>query len=227
MFTVKFGSSDFDQHQHELAASVTNHHYGKKIIIKDEVGTGYFKVLKLPNQLKAAISNFVVNQDFRGEKVNVKDNYYLLHFNQVTTKSKFSVLLNNKETAFDNSVFSSIYLTDSKESYGLKGTTGACFNQLTILIPKTWLKENLGEIFSEELLQQYFDLREERLFLDGFDTTYRSLVDKVMNTEDNVYYLAVTQSIITVITERFFCRMENKLKRGSDRPGLLEKVVRH
>jgi hypothetical protein len=225
MFILKFSSSDFEQQLHELASSVTNHHYGKRVVLKDDVGTGYFKVLKFPSHLKAIITNYVVNQDFLGERENVKDSYYLLHINQVTTKDEFAVLMNNKETSFDNQVFSSVFLTDSAEPFGLKGTKGACFSQLKIMIPKNWLKENIGDAFNETLLQQYFNLGEERLYLDSFDATYRSLVDKVMNTEDNVYYLAVTQSIITVITERFFCRMGNKLQRRSDGMNFFEQVA--
>ena len=225
MFILKFNSSDFDQHLHEIADSVTSHHYGKKIILKDEVGTGYFKVLKFPSGLKAIITNYVVNQDFLGERENVKSDYYLLHINQVTTKDEFSVLMNNKETPFDNQVYTSVFLTDSKEAFGLKGTKGACFNQLKIMIPKDWLKENIADAYNEVLLQQYFHLQEERLYFDSFDATYRNLVEKVMNTEDNIFYLAVTQSIITVITERFFCRMGNKLHKRSNGLGFIEQVA--
>jgi hypothetical protein len=216
MFILKFSSSDFDQQLHEIAASVSNHHYGKKIALKDEIATGYFKVLKFPNGLKVIINNYVVNQDFLGERDNIKDDYYLLHINQVTAKDEFAVLINNREVSFDNKIYISVFLTDSKEPFGLKGTKGACFNQLKVVIPKDWLQENIGDVFNEALLRQYFELQEERLFFDGLDGTYRNLVDKVMNTEDNIFYLAVTQSIITVITERFFCRMGNKLQKRSN-----------
>lgn len=225
MFILKFSSSDFDQNLHEIADSVTSYHYGKKITLKDEIGTGYFKVLKFPNGLKAIITNYVVNQDFLGERDNVINDYYLLHINQVTTKDEFSVLMNNKQTPFDNQVYTSVFLTDSKEAFGLKGTKGACFSQLKIMIPKDWLKENIADTYSDVLLQQYFQLCEERLYFDSFDATYRNLVDKVMNTEDNIFYLAVTQSIITVITERFFCRMGNKLHKRSNGLGFIEQVA--
>jgi hypothetical protein len=225
MFILKFSSSDFEQQLHELASSVTNHHYGKKVVLKDEVGTGYFKVLKFPNQVKTVITNYVVNQDFLGVRENVKDSHYILHINQVNTKDEFSVLMNNKEIDYDNRVYAAVFLTDSAEPFGLKGTKGACFSQLKIMIPKDLMHVNIGEAFNETILQQYFNLGEGRLNFDSFDDTYRTLVDKVMNTEDNIFYLAITQSIINVIMERFFCRMGNKLQRRSDGKNFLEQVA--
>jgi hypothetical protein len=225
MFILKFSSSDFDQQLHEIAASVTSHHYGRKIVLKDDIATGYFKVLKFPNSLKVIINNYVINQDFLGERDNVKDDYYLLHINQVSARQEFSVLMNNREISFDDKIYTAVFLTDSKEPFGLKGTKGACFNQLKIVIPKDWLRENMGDVYNETLLRQYLELQEERLYFDALDGTYRSLVDKVMNTEDNIFYLAVTQSIITVITERFFCRMANKIQKRSNGLGFIEQVA--
>ena len=225
MFVLKFNSFDFENQLSELAESVTTHHYGKKIIIKDSIATGFYKVLNFPNELKAVITNYVLNSDFIAERDNVRDDYYMLHINQVKAGSEFSVLINDGEVNFDDKIYTSVFLTDSKEPFGLKGTKGACFNQLKIVIPKPWLKKNLGDICSDELLEKYFGLKEQRLFFDSFDESYQILVDKVMNTEDTIYYLAVTQSFVTVITERFFCKMSNKLYNSSTDIQFLDRVA--
>jgi len=68
--------------------------------------------------------------------------------------------------------------------------------------------------YSEELLNEYLLLREERLLTDALDNTYRTLVDKVMNTEDNDFYLHITQDIVTLITERFFNRLRIKMQKN-------------
>ena len=225
MFLLNFNSFDFEHHLPELAESVTTHHYGKKIIIKDSIATGFYKVLNFPNGLKAVITNYVLNTDFKGQRENIEEDYYMLHINQVKAGSEFSVLINGGEVNFDDKIYTSVFMTDSKEPFGLKGTKGACFNQLKIIIPKTWLKKNMGELCSDELLERYFSLKEQRLFFDSFDDAYHTLVDKVMNTEDTIYYLAVTQSFVTVITERFFCRMSGKLYKRSNDLHFLDKVA--
>jgi hypothetical protein len=225
MFVLKFNSFDFENHLPDLAESVSTHHYGKKIVIKDSIATGFYKVLNFPNELKAVITNYVLNTDFSGEREQVMEDYYMLHINQVKAGSEFSVMINDKEVNFDDKIYTAVFLTDSKEPFGLKGTKGACFSQLKIIIPKNWLKKNMGDICNDELLEKYFNLKEQRLFFDSFDESYHTLVDKVMNTEDTIYYLAVTQSFVTVITERFFCKMSNKLSNRSTDLQFLDRVA--
>jgi hypothetical protein len=225
MFILKYNSFDFESQFPEIAESITNHHYGKKVVLKDTIGTGYFKVLNFPNGLKAVITNYVLNDDFFGERDTILSDYYMLHINQVKAGAEFSVLINKKEIVFDDKIYTSVFLTDSKEAFGLKGTKGACFSQLKIVIPKDWLRNNIADTFNDILMQQYFELKGERLFFDSVDATYRNLADKVMNTEDNISYIAVTQDIISVIIERFFCRMGNKLQRRSNGLGFIEQVA--
>jgi hypothetical protein len=81
------------------------------------------------------------------------------------------------------------------------------------MVPKAWLATQLPA-FNENVLNGYLQQEEERLFTDAMDNTYRNLVDKVMNTEDNAFYLSVTQNIVAVITERFFSRLQQKLQKN-------------
>lgn len=81
------------------------------------------------------------------------------------------------------------------------------------MIPKSWIANNLPS-FTDNLLNNYLEMDDERLYFDSMDNTYRSMVDKVMNTEDNAFYLPITQNIIAVITERFFSRLQIKLQKN-------------
>jgi len=78
------------------------------------------------------------------------------------------------------------------------------------MVPKNWVAKHLPS-FNGALLNTYLEMGKERLSFDSMDATYRSLVDKVMHTEDNAFYLSVTQNILAVITERFFNRLGTKL----------------
>lgn len=213
MFTLNYEGLNFDdQHLPEFVAAVTNHQYGKKIILNDAIATGNYKRLEFPNGFHAYASNYILHKDFELELSIAVPDFVALHINQIKAGPEFSFSLNNDSVSYDDKIVTSIFLTAGNDRFTLSGSSGACVNRLKIMVPRTWLARQLPGI-GESVLQQYLQLGEERLFADALDNTYRTLVDKVMNTEDNAYYLSVTQNIVAVIAERFFSRLHHKLQK--------------
>jgi hypothetical protein len=218
MATIEYNSLGLDDGSvPDFVESISHHQYGRKITLKESYATGDFKILKFENGFYAHISNYVVNKDFTIELSVKQDDYIALHINQVQAGSVFTVTLNNKEVSYNDKVVTSLFLTGSTDSFIVSGTKGACVNRLKIMIPRSWLLSLPA--YNETLLNAYFLLQEERLFADAMDNTYRSMVDKVMNTEDNAFYLSITQNIIAVITERFFNRLNIKMLKNQQAMG--------
>ena len=214
MMTLRYDYLNFDETQlPDFVEEVTTFQYGKKITLKDKYASGNYKVLQFANGFYAYVSNYILNEDFELELSVAKDDYVALHINQIQAGSECKISLNHHTVTYDDKVITSIFLTSGKDSFILSGSSGACINRLKIMVPKSWIAKEVPA-FSEVLLNQYLALEEERLFYDAMDTTYRSMVDKVMNTEDNSFYLSITQNIIAVITERFLNRVRLKLQKN-------------
>ena len=196
----------------DFVESISHHQYGMKITLKESYATGDFKILRFANGFYAHVSNYIVNRDFQIELSVKQDAYVALHINQVQAGSVFTVTLNNKAVSYHDKIVTSLFLTGSRDSFIVSGTKGAYVTRLKIMIPKAWLVTKLP-VYNESLLNTYFNLQEERLFVDAMDVTYRSMVDKVMNREDNPFYLSISEDIITVITERFFSRLNTKMQK--------------
>ena len=213
---IKLGYNNFhfdENHIPDFVTSLSIHQFGKKITLKDKYASGNYKILEFQNGFYAYVSNYVLHQDFELELSVAKDDYVALHINQIQAAAECKISLNHKAVSYDDKVITSIFLTAARDSLILSGTSGACVNRLNIMIPKNWITKNLPN-FNETLLNTYLELEEERLFFDAMDNTYRSMVDKVMNTEDNAFYLSRTENIIAVITERFFNRLKIKLHKN-------------
>ncbi len=205
----------------DFVESVSTHHFGKKITFKDQYASGGYKLLEFQNGFYAYVSNYILNEDFEVELSVNKEDYLAIHINQIQAGAEFNIMLNNKSVSYDDKVVTSIFLTTAKDKFVMKGCSGACVNRLKIMVPKSWMAAHLP-LFTEDLLNTYRQLDDERLFLDAMDPTYRAMVDKVMNTEDNAFYLSVTENILAVITERFFSRLQIKLQKhqqGNERSG--------
>ncbi|HTE12423.1 MAG TPA: hypothetical protein VK645_15670 [Chitinophagaceae bacterium] len=213
---IKLGGQHFNFDETRIpdfVESVTNHQFGKKIILKDKYASGDYKLLEFQNGFYAYASNYILNEDFELELSVAKEEYVALHINQIQAGAECKICLNHKAVSYDDKIITSIFLTVASDSFILSGTSGACVNRLKIMVPKTWIAKNLP-FFNETLLKTYLELGEERLFYDAMDNTYRSLVDEVMNTEDHAFYLSITQHIVAVITERFFNRLKIKLQKN-------------
>lgn len=225
MFTLEHQDLHFEDNQlPAFVASVSTHQYGKKFTLQDNIASGDYKLLEFPNGFYAYVSNYIMNQDFALALGVAKNEYVALHINQIQAGTECKILLNGKAVSYDDKIMTTVFLTRSTDNFILSGTKGALINRLKIVIPKTWIAKNLPAV-TESLLETYFNLQEERLFLDAIDNTYRSMVDKVMNTEDNSFYLSITQNIVAVITERFFNRLNIKIQKNQKSNELTGKVA--
>lgn len=214
MFTLTYDHLNFDDNKlPDFVESVSNHLYGKRIIVKENFASGDYKILSFANGFQAYVSNYVLHQDFRLELSIPNDDYYALHINQIQAGPEFNIILNGESVSYDDKIVTSMFLTRSTDHFVLSGSRGTCVNRLKILVPKTWLTKYLPAM-TDAVLNDYLNLKEERLFTDALDVTYRSLVDKVMNTEDTAHYLSITQNIAVVITERFFNRLKIKMQKN-------------
>ncbi len=214
MFTLTHEGLNFEEDKlPEFVESVSNHFYGKRIILNDHIASGDYKLLPFANGFYAYVSNYILQQDFAIELSVKKVEYLALHINQITAGAECGLTLNDKTLSYDDKIITTVFLTSADDRFVISGTRGACVNRLKIMIPVAWLSKNIPG-YNDNLLNDYLRLGEERLLTDALDNTYRILVDKVMNTEDNDYYLHITQDIVTLITERFFNRLRIKMQKN-------------
>jgi hypothetical protein len=214
MFFLRENLSDPDQQWADLAASVTNDPYGIKITLKTDIGTGHFKTVEFEDGLKIVLTDYTNNRLFSKVYDNSKDDSYCLHINQVKAADQFSVFINDKELLFNNKLYTSVFLVCSGEPLAIKTTPGTYFNQLKIVIPKAWLSCHLAEAIDANILQQYLDLRGERLYFDSLDAVYLKLVNRLVSEVEQIAYLPLVHGIVTIIIERFFFRMKARMEKG-------------
>jgi len=204
-----------------LASSVTNNPYGRKITLKTDIGTGHFKTVEFDDGLKIVLTDYTNNRLFSKVYDNSKDDSYCLHINQVKAADEFSVFISGKELLFSNKLYSSVFLVCSGEPFEIKTTPGSYFNQLKIVIPKDWLPGHLDDTYNAGILQQYLDLKAERLYFDTIDTVYLKLVNRLVIEVEQIKYLPLVHGMVTIIIQRFFFRMLARLGEGTNDGGMI------
>jgi len=211
MFFFKESLSEPEQQWADMAASVTDNPYGRKIVLKTDIATGHFKTVEFEDGLKIVLTDYTLNKGYSKVYDNSSSDSYYLHINQVKAAEQFSVFISGKELFFSNKLYSSVFLVCSGEPFEIKTTTGAYFNQLKIIIPKQWPARWLDDLFSEPVLERYLGLAEERLYFDSLDSVYLKLVNRLVSEVEQIKYLPLVHGIVTIIIQRFFFRMAAKL----------------
>ncbi|MEP7278324.1 MAG: hypothetical protein ABI813_06765 [Bacteroidota bacterium] len=224
MFKLKYDGLGLDEnHLPDFVGSVSSHLYGRKVVLKDHIATGDYKILEFTNGLYAYVSNYILHQDFEMELPVKKGDFLALHINQIQAGAECKITINNRVVVYDDKIINALFLTEPKDSFFISGSSGTCVNRLKIMMPRAWLEKR--PVYNEAWLRVYFELQEERLSLDTMDGTYRTMVDKVMNTEDNTLYLSVTQDIVEVIIDRFFNRLNIRIQKNQEGAGFSGKVA--
>lgn len=215
MFFLKESLTADGQPWAALAASVTDHPYGSKLTLKPDIGSGHFKTVGFDDGLKMVLTDYTINRGYSQVYNNASDQFYCLHVNQVKAAGEFSVSISGKEFFFSNKLYSAVFLVCSGEPFEIRTTPGTYFNQLKIVIPKDWPARHLTEAYDEAVLQQYFDLRGERLYFDSIDAVYLKLVNRLIAEVEQIKYLPLVHGMVTIIIERFFSRMAARLGKSS------------
>jgi hypothetical protein len=211
MFFFKESPSDQALPWTELAASVTDDPYGTKRTLKEHIGAGHFTTVAFDDGLKIVLTDYTLHRGFSKVYDNSNDDAFCLHINQVKATEQFSVGISSKELFFNNKLYSAVFLTSTGEPLEIKTTPGTYFNQLKIIIPKTWLSSLVTGAYNAAILQQYLGLREERLYFDSIDAVYLKLVNRLISEVEQIKYLPLVHGMVTIIVERFFFRMAARL----------------
>jgi len=213
MFFFKESLSDQGQLWTDLAGTVTDDPYGRKLTLKEDIGAGHFTTVAFDDGLKIMLTDYMLHRGFSKVYDNSSDDSFCLHINQVKAADQFSVHISGKELFFNNKLYSAVFLVCSGEPLGIETTPGAYFNQLKIVIPKKWLASHLTEAYNAAVLQQYLNLHEERLYFDSLDAVYLKLVNRLISEVQQIKYLPLVHGMVTIIVERFFFRMAARLEK--------------
>jgi hypothetical protein len=215
MFFLTESLFGLDKQLDVLAASVTDSRHSRKIVLKEDIGTGFFTTVSLDDGIKIALTDYTIHRDFSKLYNSSDAGTWCLHINQVKAAEQFTVRINGKEVFFSNKPYSPVFLASSAETFEIKTTPGTYFNQLKIVFPKTWPASHLADLYDPEIMDRYMALEEERLYFDTIDSVYLKLVNRVITEVGDISYLPLVQGIISIIIQRFFFRMSMKLnKRG-------------
>jgi AraC-like DNA-binding protein len=190
------------------------------LTIDPSVGTGYMKLVKLPNGLQCLISEYSFKEDILFQRKKSERDYYNLRFDEVIN------------TTADAGSKSAVFLASTRFDWLFLYTNGSQVRNVNILFGKDWLEDFLGLEEVGEVIKKYLSLKMSAFNYEPMDAEYKRILAELISAQETrSFEHLVIQNRTMLLIERFFTRIYKKMndqhfdmKVSNDDIGRLQKV---
>ena len=207
-----------------IMASVMHAPYNGEdfIMLKPPAGDGIIKVIDIADELQVLLADVEFSRYLIAKRERSEKRYYILHFEDVYIKdtAAFSVdkeVLEKKQTRH-----SVVRLTSNVFSNAEEISANTRIKVVKVFFSEGWLKKYLGLGDDVDGLQKYISLKTASFDMEPLDAEYLKLMDELWNVrKDDPLQNIFLQNRVTLLIERFFKRLSDKMKKieaGHDIP---------
>ena len=179
--------------------------------LPESIGSGYMKLIELPNGLQGIVSDYVANTDLRFNWMKINQDCFILRFDEANIPE---VLSDAKEAITDSAmqVRSAVFLASTRYDWIFICQKGTSVKGVNILFTKEWLEQFLRVESVGDIIRKYLNLRLTALNHEPMDVEYKRLLNEIVQIEGNPdYETMIIQNRVMLLLERFFTRTYNKM----------------
>jgi AraC-like DNA-binding protein len=213
VFRFEYIDTDYEQWLHHLAHQLNVPVRNHLLEFPHEVGSGYCRIIKLPNGLQVCVIECTLNKDLHIHRKRSQEEFYTLHFDEITIAGSLQISIGDEKVKEKGTNKALAYLTSSLFDWSYHATKGSVYKGINILIKKQWLTKNLDMASAEEILNAYISLKAENINIEPLDARYRRWMKKACHVEnDHPLRLIIIQNRIMLMLERFFTNLYEKMR---------------
>ncbi len=180
------------------------------LILPEEVGEGYMKLIELPNGLQGIISNYTVKQDLLLTRTKINKDFFTLRFDEVLIPENFVEV--GDLPAGVSPVRSAVFLGSTKFDWMFLSTKGTVVKGVNILFSKQWLEHFLEVESVGDMIKKYLSLRMSAFNYEPMDMEYKRILGEIVQPGVNsTFETLIIQNRVMMLLERFFTRIYYKM----------------
>ncbi|MBY0476102.1 MAG: AraC family transcriptional regulator [Chitinophagaceae bacterium] len=212
MFSFEYTHSSYSQMIVDLAKALQTRVKDNWLFFPEEVASGYYRVLQLPNGLDVNVIKCRINDDWFVHRKRDTSEYYTLRFDELVVEKEIAIGIDTDVVRKQHETVAVAYLTSSLFDWYYHGTKGTVFKGVNILIPKEWLGKLMGIEMFDDILPAYLALKSRSFTMEPLDQTYHELMNEIMQEEyDSPLPDLFVQNRIQLLLERFFTRIHSRV----------------
>jgi AraC-like DNA-binding protein len=212
MFSFEYTHSSYPDMIRDLAEKLQVKLKDNWLFFPEEIASGYYRVLQLPNGLDVNIINCRINKDWLTRRKSDTEEYYTLRFDELIVEKEISIGIDQDVVERKKETVAVAYLTSSLFDWYYHGTKGTTFKAVNILIPKDWLGKLMGIEVFDDILPAYIALKSRSFTMEPLDAVYYGLMNEIMEEDaDTPFPLLYVENRVQLLMERFFTRIHSRV----------------
>ncbi|MFT3680868.1 MAG: AraC family transcriptional regulator [Ferruginibacter sp.] len=196
------------------------------IHITAPVGKGIIKVMDIAEELQVLMADAMFSHPMLAKRKHSDKRYYILHFDDAFINDTAVFSVDGEKLQKRKIRHSVARLTSNAFSNTEEISAFTAFKTIKIIFSETWLKKYLGLDATESGLQKYISLKTAGNDIEPLDTEYLDLMEELWQAkQDDPLQQVFLQNRITLLMERFFTRLTEKMKSLEGRHNLNDDEV--
>jgi AraC-like DNA-binding protein len=209
---IEFDHTDYAELLDYYAAAFKTKVKNNKLELPPDVGTGFIKLIELPNGLQGLVSDYTVNQDLLLTRSKINKDYFTLRFDEVIIPDAVAIDTEDASMTEINPVRSAVFLGSTKFDWMFLSTKGTRVKGVNILFSKEWLEQFLEVESVGDLIKKYLSLKMSAFNYEPMDMEYKRILAEIVETNvDPAFETLIIQNRVMLLLERFFTRIYYKM----------------
>jgi AraC-like DNA-binding protein len=200
------------------------------IHVPHETGSGFVRGVDLADGLSVLIGNCSFRRDLVLNRRPADDNYYILHFDEVTADKDFDVRIDDDVQGKYHAVFSAVQLTRGAYTTDRCISANTRLRSINAMFSREWLIRYLGSESCEAELEAYLRKRNAITSFEPLDGEYRILLNEILSQDirqplQHIYLYNRVLLLIERFLSRFFAGVYELDKRRNLNDAQLSRLM--
>jgi AraC-like DNA-binding protein len=193
-----------------FAQSFNSRLEGNILNFPNDFGSGYMKLVDLPNGLQCIISDYTVHQDILFQRTKINESFFTLRFDEVTVPEVTSPNATSQLSA--NAIRTAVFLGSAKFDWLFLTNANTKVKGINIFFSKPWLEQFVGIESVGDMIKKYLNLKMSAFNYEPMDMEYKRLLAEILSIDvEPAFENMVIQNRIMLLLERFFARIHKKM----------------
>ncbi|MCW3082627.1 AraC family transcriptional regulator [Segetibacter sp.] len=212
MVKIEFDHTDYAELLGYYAEVFKGKVKNNKLELPPDIGSGFIKLIELPNGLQGLVSDYTVNQDLLLTRSKINKDYFTLRFDEVIIPDAVPIDTGEASLMEISPVRSAVFLGSTKFDWMFLSTKGTRVKGVNILFSKDWLEQFLEVESVGDLIKKYLSLKMSAFNYEPMDMEYKRILAEIVETNvDPSFETLIIQNRVMLLLERFFTRIYYKM----------------
>jgi AraC-like DNA-binding protein len=209
---IEFNHTDYEEMLKYFAQVLKGKIEKQTLYLPPDIGTGFMKLIELPNGLQGIVSDYTVTQDLLLNRTKINKDFYTLRFDEVIIPDAVADGSALDVSAEVSPVRTAVFLGSSRFDWMFLITKGTRVKGVNILFGKEWLEQFLEVESVGDMIKKYLSLRMSAFNYEPMDMEYKRILAEISQSDvDPSFETLIIQNRIMLLLERFFTRIFHKM----------------